>query len=93
MPKERRVRISGTVASALSLGMVLVGLPSQIYQNWLAHEAGISLELAITAFVLYCAWTVYAFLKQDRYLLLAQGAGSVTSLFLLVQTIYYLFVK
>jgi len=90
MRREKATRLAGTTATILSLSMVLVGLPSQIYQNWLRHEAGISIFLAASAFVLYTAWTIYAFLKRDCYLKIAQGAGMVTSFVLLVQTIYYM---
>jgi len=90
MQTDKATRIAGTVATVLSLSMVLIGLPSQMYENWQKHQAGMSIFLAITAFVLYSAWSIYAILKKDRYLIIAQGTGAIVAFALLVQTIYYM---
>lgn len=82
--------ILGTLATIGSLAIVFLGLPAQIYKNYRNKStSGLAPLLFYLAFYVYTAWCLYGWFKPDWFLVAAQTPGSLLSLILLIQFLWY----
>ncbi len=80
----------GYIAAGVSLLLVFVGFPKQIFKNYQRKSCdGIDLTLAVSAFAAYTTWGVYGWSVGDKFLIWSQTPGAILSLILLVQ--FYLY--
>lgn len=82
--------ILGVLAMTVSLILLSIGVPHQIYTNYKRKSVeGISPLLLFCIFFAYVLWSLYAWTKPDLFLILTQTPGSALSLILLFQLFYY----
>jgi hypothetical protein len=79
----------GKLTLACGIGMVVLGFPAQIYDNWSKGECGISLVLIAVALILYLVRIPYQMSARAWYLVPADALGLIASVVLAGQYIYY----
>jgi len=82
--------IIGTLATIVSLLIIGLGLPAQIYKNYKRKSCeGLSAWLFLMAFASYFLWCAYGWTKPDLFLKIAHTPGVALSLILLYQFFLY----
>lgn len=81
--------VVGSLAVASSLVVALIGLPSQIIQNWQMKRVCISRTLVFSVFCGYILWTIHGWNQSDWYLLAGQIPGSAFGAIIIGQIYYY----
>jgi cytochrome c biogenesis protein CcdA len=84
-------QILGILLSIISLGVVFVAFPTQIYKNWKNKNFGISLTLILFGIAIYLIRIPYTFLRSDYYILIPDIVGLLIHLILIYQ--YFLYRK
>ena len=80
----------GLLAMISSMVIIIVGLPAQIYLNYIRKSTkGLSVVLMISGCWSYCVWALYGFYKMDKFILYAQAPGFFLGLILILQIFYY----
>jgi uncharacterized protein with PQ loop repeat len=80
----------GFLATMASLIILFVGFPSQIYENYKRKSCeGLSLPLVFSVSLSYSLWSLYGWMKPDKFLICAQTPGVVFGLILIFQLFYY----
>ncbi|MCF6276846.1 MAG: SWEET family sugar transporter [Candidatus Magasanikbacteria bacterium] len=88
--EEKVVELLGIFGAITSTMIVLVGLPSQIWQTHKTKSVeGLSVLLVIFVGLSYLSWTFYSLLKPDWFLFAGQAGGSVFGLVFFCQFVYY----
>lgn len=82
--------VIGTLAMLASLVIIVLGIPAQIIKNYRRKNCdGLAPSLIYSACCTYILWTIYAWMKPDWFLVVAQTPGCALSLVLLFQLLYY----
>jgi uncharacterized protein with PQ loop repeat len=82
--------IIGLAATIVSLTIVFVGLPQQIYKNWKNKNCkGLATSLIFAAFGTYTLWSLYGWMKPELFLAISQTPGSIFALILVIQFFLY----
>ena len=84
------MEVLGTLAVIASLTILVIGLPQQIYRNYQQKSCkGLAPLLIYSAFVTYTLWGLYGWMKPDYFLAISQTPGSIITLILIFQLLYY----
>ena len=79
-----------TIASAITVIFILIGLPTQIVRNYRAKSVrGLSLLFFILSFLVWCSWSYFGYLANSPFMAVSQAIGGLTSLIVLIQFIIY----
>ncbi len=89
MSKEK---LWGWIATIITMVYTLIGMPSQIWQNYVNQSvAGLSLNMYAIMSVMCVCWAVYATVKKDRdwFIIIPNSLGAVCALIILSQFYFY----
>lgn len=82
--------VVGSLAMLASLVIIVLGIPAQIIKNYRRKSCdGLAPSLIYSASVTYFLWSMYAWMKPDWFLAVAQTPGCVLSLVLIFQLLRY----
>lgn len=82
-------QILGIMLSIISLGVVFIAFPTQIYKNWKTKNFGISLTLILFGVAIYITRIPYTFLRADYYILIPDIVGFLIHIILIYQYFIY----
>lgn len=81
--------VSGNITLCLALGMVFLGLTSQVWKNYMDHNCGQTLMMTVMPLLVQVSRAVHTAIIRDWYILIPDTIGAVLSLVLLWQWYSY----
>ena len=86
---ENASTLLGRITLILSLGMMFVGFPSQIWKNYQDQACGMSLIMITLLSSIYSVRIPYSIGKRAWHLIPTDALGLLATVILLVQYFYY----
>lgn len=83
-------RIMGWVVMTVTIVYSVIGLSSQILENWRRGTTeGFSGIFCVLLFITFWSWLVYGIVKRDKYIIIANAPGTIAVCILMSQFIFY----
>ncbi len=84
--------IFGIITLVAATTMALIALPMQIKKNYQERQVGLHWSLIILSFMVYLSRALFALTNETGiiwYIFVSDAIGSIASLILMLQMIYY----